>query len=426
MKFLKDQSGQTLVVVAVFMALVGVGFLAIALDAGSLFRQKRLAQAAADAAAVAAAEEAGSSNQQTVANSIAKLNGFDTTLATNPAVVSITTPATGNFTGTSYVQVTVTKPIHNTFLGAFSSSLGTMSVSAQAVAGGKSSQTCVCLEDSSGQDLTMSNGSQLTAAGCGVVVNSSSSDAIGLIGGATLSGLSLGTVSSSWNTSSNINNGGSISSSTLIIQGITSTCSPIMPTPPTYSNCLSDPGGTSISFVAGPSSASGVICYKSLTVGANGTLDTLNPGTYVITTGALHFENGSGGHSNLGGDGVFFYLTGTATLAIDNGANVNLVAGGNTTSGGGTAPTVGAYNGILFYQEASDTADISIQGGSTAYLNGALYAPSSAVTLGNGSGTTLLGGIVASTLTMYGGGTLKASANTNEGSLSITSPKLVQ
>jgi hypothetical protein len=152
----------------------------------------------------------------------------------------------------------------------------------------------------------------------------------------------------------------------------------------------------------------------------------LNPGIYVISNGELHFESGSGGHSNLGGNGVFFYLLGTASLVIDNGANVNLVAGGATESGGASAPTVGSYNGIVIYQASGDTAAMSLQGGSSSYVNGAIYAPSAPLTIGNGSGATVEGGIVASTLTMNGGGTLTAIADTNEGSLSTGSAKLVQ
>jgi hypothetical protein len=301
-----------------------------------------------------------------------------------------------------------------------------MVVSAQAIAGGSQSRTCVCLGGTSGQALNMSNGSTLNASGCGVVDNSSSSNAIGIVGGATLNALTLGTVSSNWNNSSNINNGGNISSSTTIVQGITSSCSPAMPTAPSYSSCVADPGGSSGTYTWGPASASGVVCYKALTIGANSAVVTLNPGTYVITTGNLHFESGSGGHSNLGGNGVFFYLTGTATLQIDNGANVNLVAGGATLSGGGTAPTVGAYNGIAVYQATGDATAMSIQGGSTTYMNGALYAPSAAITIGNGSGAVLDGGIAASSLTMNGGGTLNAIQDTNEGSLSFGTANLVQ
>jgi Flp pilus assembly protein TadG len=430
MKLLRDERGQSVVVAAAFMGLVATGFLAFALDVGTLSQEKRKAQAAADAAALAAAEElsaGASSNEQAAADAIAKLNGFDTTLTTNPAVVTLTTPQTGNYTGTAYVEATVSRPISTMFLGAFRSSFKTMQVSATSIAGGsETSQTCVCLEGGSGQDLNMSNGSKLTASGCGLVDNSSSSNAVGIVGGSTLNSLTLGTVSSDWDNSSNINNGGSISSSTTIVQGISSKCSPTMPTAPSYSGCVADPGGSYGTFTWGPSSASGVACYDALTIGANGATVTLNPGTYVITTGELHFESGANNHSNLGGNGVFFYLTGTASLVIDNGANVNLVAGGATESGGGTAPTVGIYNGIAIYQAASDTEAMTVAGGSTTFINGAIYAPGAAVTMNNGTGTTIEGGIAAYSLTLAGGGTLTATTDTNQGSLSTGAANLMQ
>ena len=228
-KLMRNEDGQALVIVAVFMGLAAIGFLAFAVDVGYLFHEKRMAQAAADGAALAAAEEssagAATTQQQSVANAIAKMNGFDTTLASNPATVSLTVPTTGNFVG-PYVQATVTRPIPTMFLGAFSHARSTVAVSATAIAGGsKSSQTCVCLEGS-GEAINLSNNSKLTAAGCGVVDNSSSSNAVGVVGSSTLTALTLATVSSSWDNTSNINNGGSIAPSTTIVQGITSTCAP--------------------------------------------------------------------------------------------------------------------------------------------------------------------------------------------------------
>jgi hypothetical protein len=166
-------------------------------------------------------------------------------------------------------------------------------------------------------------------------------------------------------------------------------------------------------------------------VGANGSTCTLNPGIYVVT-GELHFESGANGYSNLGGNGVFFYLPGSASLVIDNGANVNIVAGGSTEStayGGGAAPSVGSgYNGIAIYEPSSNTNAISIQGGSNSYIGGAIYAPGAALSVGNGSSMTLpIGGIYASSLTMTGGTTLNVTDDVSEGSITIGgAPKLVQ
>jgi Flp pilus assembly protein TadG len=427
-KLVKRESGQALVIVAIFMGLIALGFLALAVDVGMLFREKRMAQVAADAAALAATEELSygqASNEQTAANAVAKLNGFDTTLATYPATVTLSTPSTGNFVGSTYVKVVVSKPTHTVFLSAFSG-IGATTVSATATAATSPSQTCVCLEGSSGQNLSISNGSRLNAPACGVVANSSSSNAVGVVGGSTLNAVSLGTVSSSWINSSNINNGGSITSTTKIVEGLSSGCSPTLPTAPFDPLCLGDPGGSYGTYTFGPLYSGGIVCYTGLTVGANGSTDTLNPGIYVISNGVLHFESGTNGHSNLGGNGVFFYLTGTASLAIDNGANVNLVAGGGTESDGTTAPTVSSYNGFVIVQDPGDSKAASLQGGSGTYINGALYAPSASLTIGNGSSATVTGGILAASLTVNGGGTLNVVAGANEGSSSSGSAKLVQ
>jgi Flp pilus assembly protein TadG len=427
MRLLKHEDGQSVVIVALFLAFVGIGFIGFALDTGNLMREKRMAQSAADAAAVAAAEEVysgHSGNEQTVAKAVAKLNGFDTTLAKNPATVTFPTP-TGNFSGSGNIAVTVSKPIQTFFMGAFSSKFATQIVSATGTAGGgQLSQTCVCLDGTSGQTLSLGNGATLDATGCGVIDNSTSNIAAGLTGGATLNAASMGMVSTSWTAGSNVSNGASTGTTT-IVTGAPS-CSATLPPAPTYSTCVADPGGSYGTFTFGPSMSSGTTCYQNLTVGANGSTCTLNPGIYVIT-GTLHFESGANGHSNLGGNGVFFYLAGNANLVIDNGANLNVVAGNSSELGGGTSPDLGVYDGIAFYQASGDGSALSIQGGSTSYISGALYAPSAAITLANGSSMTYpVGGIVASSLNLQGGGLLKVTNDTAMGSMTLGNAKLVQ
>jgi Flp pilus assembly protein TadG len=435
MKSLRDESGQTVVFVAFFMAVLALGFVAFALDVGELFREKRMAQSAAQAAAVAAAEEVGygnTSNKQAVADAMAKLNGFDTTLATNPATVVLKTPLSGNFTG-SYWQATVSMPIHTTFLGAISHGMITVPVSATAIAGGGiSTQTCVCTTGT----FSITNGSTLDAPGCGVFNNSSSSSSIQMSGGSTLTASSLGGASTGWYPGNITGNGDTINVPTAdIVQGVSTSCTPTLPAAPSYSSCATDPGGSYGTFIWGPATASSTICYEALTVGANGSTCTLKPGIYVITTGALHFESGatclvgSGMCSNNGGNGVFFYLTGTASLVIDNGANVNLVSGGATESGGGTAPVVGAYDGVVVFQDPNDSSAMTLSGGSSSYMNGAIIAPNAALTISNGSSTAVMeGGISVNSLTLTGGAVVKAILDTNEGSLAVYSskPKLVQ
>ena len=433
MKNLRDERGQTVVFVAVFMGLLALGFVAFALDVGALFREKRMAQSAAQAAAVAAAEEVGygnTANEQAVANAVAKLNGFDTTLATNPATVTLTVPTTGNFTG-SYVQATVRMPIHTTFLGAFSHGMITVPVSATAIAGGGIySQTCVCVTGT----LSVTGGSTLNASGCGIFNNSSTNNTMQVSGGSTINARTMAAASTGWYPG--ITGGGDTINVPVadIVQGASTTCTAVSPTVPTFvpANCLADPGiggsGGQTRAPFGPANASSTICYTALTVGGNGDTDTLNPGIYVIYGGKLQFESGANGHSNLGGNGVFFYLTNGASLTTSGGANVNLVSGGATESGGGSAPVVGSYDGVLIYQDPSDSAAMTISGGSTLYINGGIIAPSSSVTFSGGSsGNGMQGGISVKSLTITGG-SMNAVVDTNEGSLSVyaANPKLVQ
>jgi hypothetical protein len=113
-------------------------------------------------------------------------------------------------------------------------------------------------------------------------------------------------------------------------------------------------------------------------------------------------------------------------LLIDNGANVNLVAGGSAQSNGSAAPSLGTYDGVLVYQPSSNTTDMTVAGGATAYMSGSIFAPSSDVTLSNGSGSTITSSIVSQTLTISGGATLNATSSGNMGSLVLSSPRLVQ
>ena len=430
------EDGQTTIVMALFMATFLFGFIALGIDVQNLFHAKRAAQGAADAAALAAAEQYlnSPSSAQAAANAIAKLNGYDTTLATNPATVKLNVPPkSGNYVTASgsntYVEAVVSQPIQTFFMNVLNHK-STVTISARAVAAaGLTSPTCICLEGQTGMDLNISNGSKLATTGCGTTVDSSSSNAVGVVGGSLLSGISLGVFSSTWINSSPNVDPGDISASTKVINPISTRCAPPLPAVPSYvaASCTADPlghyGNGGSSYIVGPGSdatltntqAGNLACYNSLMVGANADVVHLNAGIYVINGGTLHFVSGANNASNTGGNGVFFYLKGNANLVIDNGANVNL-----------TAPASGTYAGVVVFQDSLDTQTMSIQGGSNTSFNGAIYAPSSNVTLGNGSGTAIDANLVAKTLTLNGGGTLNSTPAAGMGTLSITVAKVVE
>jgi hypothetical protein len=425
----QTESGQTTLVMALFLGTFLFGFVALGVDIGYMFRAKRMAQAAADAAALAAAEEAGdSAAQQTAAEAVARLNGFDTAAAVNPATVTLNSPPTGgNYKTTAYIEAIVKEPVPTFFMGVMSHR-ATVMVGARAVAAnGLSSPTCVCLEGGTGTDLSLDNQAQLTATGCGITVNSSSSNAVTVVNNSVLSAETLGTMSTNWYNSSNVSNNGTITSTTKVVQGVSTSCKPSMPPAPTYdaSLCTADPvnnhpnGGAAYNIGPGAANSTtqsgNLVCYSSLEIGKNNNSVTLNSGIYVINGGVLHFYSKNGGYSNYGGNGVYFYLTGGATMTVDQGANVNL-----------TSMTAGAYSGILIQQDSADTNMLSIQEGSSTTFNGAIYAPTAGLSIGSGSGSTMNGPIVTSSLTIDEGGSLVSTPISNLGTLNLSVAKIAE
>jgi hypothetical protein len=71
-----------------------------------------------------------------------------------------------------------------------------------------------------------------------------------------------------------------------------------------------------------------------------------------------------------------------------------------------TAPTSGAYSGVLIYQPSSDTHTIALTGSGGDKIQGILYAPAAPLTLtGSGSMNVSLDMIV-DTMTVTGSGSI--------------------
>jgi Flp pilus assembly protein TadG len=421
---MRGESGQTTVFIALFFGLVMLGFLAFALDVGYLFRAKRLAQSAADAAAMAAAEEVIGGNSVTspntvnAANTAASLNGFDT--ATYPVQLSQSSAGMYSNTDSSapsiWVTAVVSQPFPTFFLGAFShGSMKTMDVSASAVAaGGSPSQTCICLLGPTGDDLNMSNDAQLNANKCGVESNSISSNAITVVGSASICGTTVSSPSPNWNNSSNINNAGTICPAAVRQQGAAPCNSGGIQTPPLppgitcYANPINGwvlPGWTANytlpmqnvhetnGHVENEIVTNNSVCYQSLNLS--------NASSVTFTSGYTYYIQGdftTGGGAPVSGSGVSFVISGNINIA--NGVTLNL-----------TAPTASDGNpGVLFYVPNS-TSTVLLQGGSNSNFSGIIFAPNSPVTLNNGTGTNTKGDIVAKSLTMAGGATLNSYAS---------------
>src|SRR5262249_8079765 len=113
----------------------------------------------------------------------------------------------------------------------------------------------------------------------------------------------------------------------------------------------------------------GVYCGGiQLNAGAN---VKMNPGTYYLDGGNLQVNVSA----TLSGNGVTLVFTSSsganyATATINGGATINL-----------TAPTTGAYAGIVMFGDRNMPLDTTFKfnGGATQSLNGAIYMPKGAV-----------------------------------------------
>ena len=125
MKFLRNENGQTLVLTALCMTAM-LGFMALALDVGLLFRARRNMQTAADSAAIAGAQDymwnASTTTARTQAKNASTANGY--TDGASGAVVTVNIPPTsGPNTGSAgFIEAIVSQPVSTVFMGMFSRS----------------------------------------------------------------------------------------------------------------------------------------------------------------------------------------------------------------------------------------------------------------------------------------------------------------
>jgi hypothetical protein len=151
------------------------------------------------------------------------------------------------------------------------------------------------------------------------------------------------------------------------------------------------------------------VCYSSFTVSSGSPNITLNPGLYIIT-GTMSI--GSGG--TLSGTGVTFYFVNNGSFTLSNGVKVSL-----------SAPTAGTYDGLLFYQDPSDTNADSFVGGNSGTTNGIFYLPKAKLTLANGTSAVFNVDLVVGSLAMSGAATLKPYAPLS-GASPLSTPRLVE
>ncbi len=376
-----NESGQSLIFVALSMAIL-MGFMALAIDVGILFRAKRNLQIAADSAATAAALNylyyGSVGSAKTAAINAAAANGVtiaDRDINTPP----LSGPNAGTTAG-AYFEVLPNQATGTTFMGVISHA-SSVAVGARAVAGTPTaSKACIWIGNPTGNDtFHLQGNTTITATGCGIYVNSSAAGGLKVTGGST-----------------------SVTAAYFDVVGNYSGKS----TPPTNPVPNSAPQSNPLGTITGPnpatactgantvtvatvisttpiSASSGVTCFSSANV-------TLSAGITLPGGVVYVFENGV----QIGGTMTLGSSTSGVTLDIYSGTfsqgNSNLSI---------FAPTSGTYNGVAIMQPASNATTLQVQFGSgNETLDGMIYAPGAEVYLQDNGGGVTATGVIADTM----------------------------
>ncbi|HEY0111559.1 MAG TPA: pilus assembly protein TadG-related protein [Allosphingosinicella sp.] len=361
---LSSERGNVLVIGAATMPLL-IGSAAFAVDTIQLSVWKRQLQRAADSSAIAGAYalSQGMDTHNAVHNDLEK-NSFP--VLTQEEDIDLD-PRLG-YDRVVRVQLTATRTLP--FLSIFTGAASNVVADATAALVTDGTFCMVSLYDGDDAGIVVHGGADVDL-GCGMKTNSTAEQAIITNGnGATISATPIAAV------------GGLDGSSNNFVDGETEDGETRETTLQPHSAKQSDP----LAWVPNPTIPSG--CTEALTPAVADTL--ADGGTYCFTS----LDVKPSETMNLPSNSTIIINGGDVDIQGDiNGAHVAIVMSGTDGDAGGvkinsqaklnlTAPDSGSYKGILFYRDRrADNAAITINGGAESILQGALYFPTSDITL---------------------------------------------
>jgi len=384
MKILRDEEGQTLVMVALSLTVL-LGFVGLATDVGMMLRQKRIAQSAADTAAIAAAGEAMlEGNPTSVTSGMTTAANHDLTMAgvSPSSTVSLILHASPDisasaFNTAGYVQAIVTLKTPTIFMGLFH--IKNVNVSASAIASA-ALQSAGCFNIQNAEGLanpagTMGGNSELFGNHCGVTINGNLD-----MGGSSNINAEFVVASG------NIVNGGSSS-----ITGTVSKNAPPTPDPlPKLQQTANQPTINTTAKTCTAPSGSGMSCIYNFNGG--NLSGTLQSNTLYVFDSNVNSGHGPYVSGTVTGSGDTIYLSGNIPFDFDNNGSMTVTPPGYGSSCTGSAnpycgivvdaPSDGANNHGTYScatgkgNNGNNPAEIYFDfGSSTTKIEGVIYAP---------------------------------------------------
>ena len=362
----RNERGNALIVCAATLPLV-IGAAAIGVDTIQVSVAKRQLQRAADSAALAGAYAIVQSQDVDGAVVYDLTLNDDVALSGSPTIENA--PTVGSYAGNDRaVRVVLAADRSVPFFSFFRDS--TMPITAEATAAiVYQGQYCmVSLEDTNVTGITFT-GSTSVNLGCGVVSNATSANAISADGASTVIASPVAAVGG-------VPSSASYASGTMLLPYSPAQSDPYsdLPTPTVPTPCNPElkvqPNDPRVDVAPG--------CYRGMDI--KGPVNFL-PGQYIIDGRSLSF----GSQADVTGTGITFILT-SSTAATDPSSIATISMHGHAVLDI-TAPTTGAYEGVLMYQDRrAPFGDSHINGNSASRFHGGFYFPSQQLTFNGNTG----------------------------------------
>jgi hypothetical protein len=381
-RLIKDRRGNALVIAGAALPLI-IGSAGLATDTIQWTVMKRQLQRAADSAALAGAY--GRMASQTVTTgactasppvsrdlTVGNVNGR---LGTTPTCAVQSPPTSGSWTSPAFgaVKVTLSAQRRLSFSGMFMSSPPTITASATAAVVQTGRYCAKALDNRTETGISFS-GNATVNLGCGIITNAKGANAIDGNGSSTITASPVAAV-------------GQIANSANFASGTTfQPYSPPTTDPYAAINPPAVPSGCNQAALRGNqlsvSASNGTVCYSNL---------KLTSGQTATFTDEVVILNG--GNLDVGAGSTLNCVRCTIILTTDASPVTSNSVGGITINGGATisltAPTTGTYSGLVIYKDRRALACNNcnkINGNSSSYIEGAIYAPTQEVQMSGDSG----------------------------------------
>ncbi|WP_436049778.1 hypothetical protein [Phenylobacterium sp. LjRoot225] len=355
-------------------------------ESGFHFWRHSKLQAVADAAAFAGAVESRSGSAgalvTTAATNSAVTNGW---APASGAIEVDTPPSTGTHQTREAVEVRITEQLPRFFTAMFSQQPMIARARAVAVYQTVSNACVLALSPNARQALQVQGSSRLELDGCDVVSNSLADDALQVWGAGRLTAdcaVSAGGVASK--------NGLQLNKCSAPVTQAPRVGDPLRDLPdPTPGPSQSVPKNSNEPITLLPGRYSGGMDLKGNV--------TLQPGAYYISGGNFTVN----ANAAVSGSGVTIYMESGSNIRMNGSATVSM-----------SAPTTGAYSGVLFFGDRDGGGDNVFNGNASSALTGNIYFPSQQVSFnGSFSGDGGCVHIIANTVDWGGDAELKADCD---------------